>query len=108
MIKDIEDIKDLSSALKNIDKAVVLFYASWCPYSQKFLPIYNKMSAGKPSNYLRFLMDDNDEVADKYSIDVYPTVLFFEKGKLSKRLDGVAHEGLNEKKITDFIGMCKV
>jgi hypothetical protein len=47
-------------------------------------------------------------VAVKYSIEVFPTVLFFEKGKLAKRLDGVYHRGLSQGQLEDFARLCAV
>jgi len=99
--------KDFQKALKDMDKAIVLFYASWCPFSKRFLPIFEKHAKDKGSNYLRVMIDEMEDVCDKYSVDVYPTVLFIEKGEVAKRLDGVSGKGLNEKKLTDFIGACK-
>jgi hypothetical protein len=52
------------------------------------------------------MIDDLEDVCEKYSISVYPTVLFFKKGKVAKRLDGISGEGLNEKKLTDLMDSC--
>jgi thioredoxin 1 len=100
--------KDLEACLKGTDKAVVLFYASWCPFSQRFLPTYEKYAKEKGAIFVKAQIDDMEDICDVYDIEVYPTVLYFEKGKVSKRLDGVHGEGLNEKKLTDFIMVCKV
>jgi hypothetical protein len=45
-------------------------------------------------------------MADSYSIEVFPTVLFFEKGAVAKRLDGARGAGLNEKQLANFIASC--
>lgn len=103
----IEGEQDLGEALKKADRAFVLFYASWCPYSRKFLPIYDKFSTDQKSSAICVKADDLDSLCDKYSVSVYPTVLFFKKGKLVKRLDGISGEGLTEKQLTDFINECK-
>ena len=29
-------------AIESKDEAIVLFYASWCPFSQRFLPIFEE------------------------------------------------------------------
>jgi hypothetical protein len=39
-------------------------------------------------------------------LEEVPTALFFEKGKVVKRLDGALGAGLNEKQLTDFIHVC--
>ncbi len=105
--QSVSDMKQLDEKLKAMDKVFVLFYASWCPYSQRFLPIYSKWAEENPQNYLKMVIDEQDDVTDKYSIDVYPTVLYFEKGEVSKRLDGVSGAGLSGKNLTDFVKICK-
>ena len=50
--------------------------------------------------------DDNESIAEKYVIDVFPTLLFFNQGKVGLRLDGKPGVGLNEKQIKDFIKSC--
>ena len=52
------------------------------------------------------IQDDRESVGDKYSVDVFPTVLFFEKGAVSKRLDGEPGMGLSEKQLADFVKSC--
>jgi thioredoxin-like negative regulator of GroEL len=100
--------EELEAAIQSRDRLMVLFYASWCPFSQAFLPTYrNHAAAGEPC-YMRILADDGDPVATKYSIDVFPTVLYFEKGKVIKRLDGVYHRGLSKGQLEDFARRCAV
>jgi thiol-disulfide isomerase/thioredoxin len=81
---------------------MVLFYAAWCPFSQAFLPTYRQHAAAGEPCYVRILVDDGDALTEKYSIEVYPTVLYFEKGKVVKRLDGVYHRGLSKGQLEAF------
>lgn len=37
----------LDDMVKLKDKAMILFYASWCLFSQKFLPIFEKYAQGE-------------------------------------------------------------
>jgi hypothetical protein len=69
------------------------------------LPIFERYGAGK--QHFVQAQDDQETLAGKYSLHVYPTVLFFEHGIISKRLDGLLGAGLNEKQLTDFIRLCK-
>ena len=98
--------QDLEKALKSREKFIVLFYASWCPYSQIFLPVFVKDAEESEHCYMRMIVDDKDELLDKYSIEVFPTVLYFEKGKLVKRLDGKFHIGLNKVELAEFVKKC--
>ena len=96
----------LDDALKSLDRVFVLFYASWCPFSQRFLPAFEQFSRGKKHSCLLVKTDDKASLCEEYSVDVVPTVLFFEKGKVAKRLDGVQGEGLSEENLTDFVSKC--
>jgi thioredoxin 1 len=94
---------DFDNALKTEGKKFVLFYASWCPFSQRFLPIFEKYAQDNPQSCLRIKIDDKAKLCEKYSVDVVPTVLLFEKGKVTKRLDGARGVGLNERQLEDLV-----
>jgi len=96
---------DLLEILKTTDHVIALFYASWCPFCVRFLPIFKRHAEGKGQSFV-ILQDDQETIADQYSVKVYPTVLFFENGIISKRLDGVLGVGLDEKKMSEFISLC--
>lgn len=100
--------EELETVLRSRDRLFVLFYASWCPFSQVFLQTYRKHAvAGEPC-YVRILVDDGDALTEKYAIEVFPTVLYFEKGKVVRRLDGVYHRGLSQGQLEDFARRCAV
>jgi len=93
---------DLKEILKAIDKVFVLFYASWCPFCISFLPIFQKHAEGKSRHFV-IVQDDQEIIADQYLVKVYPTVLFFENGIVSKRLDGVLGVGLDQSQLVEFV-----
>lgn len=107
MSKVIDNGRHLNEVMKSQDGVFVLFYASWCPFSRMFLPVYEKHSQGPTHKFARILIDENRDVCDQYSIEVYPTVIFFKDGKVSKRLDGTPHVGLNEKQLASLIDVCE-
>ncbi|MGA3059176.1 MAG: thioredoxin domain-containing protein [Candidatus Bathyarchaeia archaeon] len=94
-----ENIEDV---LKSKDKAFVLFYASWCPFSQEFLPAFTEYSKANPKECLSVVVDDKPDLCDKYAIEYYPTVLLFKKGKVHKRLDAIPGAGLTKKELAKF------
>jgi len=104
----VQSPEELEAAIGSRDRLMVLFYASWCPFSQAFLPTYRKHAAAGEPCYVRILVDDGDALTEKYSIEVYPTVLYFEKEKVVKRLDGVYHSGLSKSQLEDFARRCAV
>ena len=107
MSKLVRSEHDLHELLKVKDKAFVLFYASWCPFSIRFLPIFERYALAEEQNFVRIIIDHEESLCQKYSVVVYPTVIFFENGKPSKRLDGISGVGLDERELTDLISACK-
>lgn len=106
MSKLINKEKDVDELLKSGKPSIVLFYASWCPFCQGFLPVFEKHAKGTAANFCRAEIDDMDTCEEKFSIDIVPTVLYFDKGKVAKRLDGKPGVGLNEKQLEALIASC--
>jgi thiol-disulfide isomerase/thioredoxin len=94
---------ELDEVLKNMNRAFVLFYTSWCPFSRKFLPVYEKCTVKSPNPCLRVMVDDKADLCLKYSIKVFPTVLLFENGGVTERLDGESGVGLSEKQLKKLL-----
>lgn len=95
---------DLGEILKTKDRVIALFHASWCPFCVRFLPIFKK-HAEKEAHHFVIVQDDQETIADQYSVKVYPTILFFENGVVSKILDGVLGVGLDEKQLIEFVSL---
>jgi thiol-disulfide isomerase/thioredoxin len=88
--------------IKRKDKAFVLFYASWCPFSQRFLPMFEEYARSNPQECIRVMTDDKPDICEEYSIEYYPTVLLFKKGKVMKRLDAEPGLGLTKKQLKEL------
>lgn len=106
MSKLIQTEKELDAMLKSHKKLMLLFYASWCPFCSRFLPIFEKHCGQE--GFARVMIDDMDACEEKYSIEVVPTVLYFENGKVAKRLDGAPGVGLTEKQLLEMVKTCDV
>jgi thioredoxin 1 len=102
-----EIIGELEDTLRTKKRVFVLFYASWCPFCRDFLPIYDKYFEKQPETFLRVMIDDREELMDRYSVEIVPTVIFFENGIIKRRCDGKEGVGLNEKHLIDIINSCK-
>jgi thiol-disulfide isomerase/thioredoxin len=90
---------EIENALKSKEKAFVLFYASWCPFSQRFLPIFEDYAKNNPQECMSVVIDDKPDLCEKYQIDYYPTVLLFKNGAVEKRLDATPGLGLTKKQL---------
>ena len=101
---EVTDERELFGSLSG-EEAFVLFYASWCPFCQRFLPVFENL-AEKNTN-LKFIQAKIDDYSnpmwENYNIDVVPTVLYFQNGRPAARLDGVLGAGLTEKALKIFI-----
>lgn len=94
--------ENFEDVLKSKDKAFVLFYASWCPFSQMFLPVFKEYAKANPNECISIVVDDKPDICDKYEIEYYPTVLLFVKGMIRKRLDATPGAGLTKKQLAKF------
>ncbi|HUN55246.1 MAG TPA: protein disulfide isomerase family protein [Smithella sp.] len=108
MSKLVKNNKEFDEMLRENNEVLVLFYASWCPFSQRFLPVFEKMANDKTYKCCRVLADEMDGCEDKYSIDVFPTVIYFENGKVVKRLDGLHGYGIEEKQFVKMADSCGI
>jgi thiol-disulfide isomerase/thioredoxin len=96
--------QELGKALK-ADRVVALFYASWGPFCVKVLPAFQKSTQGE-GRHLIVVQDDQETMAETYAVKVYPTLLCFEKGAVTRRLDGVLGIGISEKDLKAFVDSC--
>ena len=92
----------LGREIENKDRAFVLFYATWCPFSQRFLPVFEEYARGNPQECMSVVVDDRPDLCEEYAIEYYPTVLLFKKGKVHKRLDAEPGVGLTKKQLSEL------
>jgi thioredoxin 1 len=90
-----KNFKKLEAEMMQKEKLCVLFYATWCPYSMEFLPVFEEYEKKHPGECRRVIFEDEPELCDKYSIVYFPSVILFKKGAISKRLDARPGVGLS-------------
>jgi len=106
----VDNKQDLNIQLKMNEKVLALFYASWCPYCIGFVPVFDKKVVNfSVGSVIHVLLDNYDNpLWDNYSIEAVPTLIFFDKGKVCRRLDGKIGVGLNEKQLKGWLEEFKV
>jgi thioredoxin-like negative regulator of GroEL len=104
----IETEKDLEKILQTKETCFILFYAEWCPFSQRFLPIFERCVKDSTSECYRMKIDNYPHLCNRYAVDIYPTIVFFEKGRPVERLDGIYGVGLNERQFQELIRVCHI
>ena len=102
---EVSDKGGLWSHLQKSKRVLALFYASWCPFCVRFLPIFNKNSSKQDVDLvLRVKVDDYyNSLWDDYSIETVPTVIFFDEGSVSRRLDGRFGYGISEQQFKELL-----
>ena len=50
--------QDLENILKTKDNIFILFYAPWCPFSQRFLPVFEKCAQDTTKQCYRMMIDE--------------------------------------------------
>jgi thiol-disulfide isomerase/thioredoxin len=95
--------ESIDGLLQLKDEVFVLFYASWCPFSQRFLPIFEQCAKDAPQECRSVMIDYKPDLCEKYSIDYYPTVLLFKNGLVYRRLDATPGVGLNRRQLIELM-----
>lgn len=95
--------EEFEEILSRERKLFVLFFASWCPFSRRFLPIFERHTKNNPVPCLSIAIDNRQDLCDRYRIEYYPTVLLFKEGKVAQRLDAAPGEGLSEQQLEQLL-----
>jgi len=82
-------------------RSVVLFHATWCPHCRRFAPEFRRaLEAADGRRAVEAVVDDEaNPLWTLHAIEVVPTVIFFEDGRATKRLDGVLGVGLDAERL---------
>ena len=81
---NITDEEFEESILKNKGVCLVDFWAEWCGPCKMLTPILEELSNEMKNeiNVVKVNLDENQDLAMKYSIRSIPTLLLFKEGKL--------------------------
>ena len=80
----IKSEKEFNEVIKK-DKVVIDFYAEWCGPCKMLSPILDKVSKELNLDIYKVNVDEVEDVARQYGIMSIPTVMIFEKGKMTKK-----------------------
>lgn len=81
-------------------KAVVMIYADWCSFCQRFKPVFESaLASAAVAKYGFFgakLNEDENPLWDRFSINAVPTVIAFDGGRIAARKDAKMGVGLGK------------
>ncbi|GIU71492.1 MAG: hypothetical protein KatS3mg003_0971 [Candidatus Nitrosocaldaceae archaeon] len=98
---DITDAEKLDEIIK--DKAVVLFYADWCPYCAAFKPIFDSYNIDGFKLVKVKINEDDNPLWDRFDIMRIPTVIVFKDGKVISRRDAKSGIGLSKSDMDSLV-----
>ncbi len=101
-------VKDPETFQKSVVQAkeptVVMFWATWCPFSRRFNEEFEKLAASHSGRFAAVYLDDEDNpLWDDYAVEVVPTLALFRDGQVLDRLDGILGYGIDRKMVDAFV-----
>ena len=93
--------------LSSQEKALVMFYADWCPFCRKFKAIFETSANSSTNSQQKFyesnIDDDDNPLWERFSIEAVPTIIAFKKGKIISRRDAKMGVGLNKSDLDSIL-----
>ena len=77
-----------SDAVAGNELTVVDFWATWCGPCRMLSPVLEEIEKESGLNLCKVNIDEQPELANRYGIEVIPTLLFFRNGKEIGRESG--------------------
>lgn len=93
MIKHINNNEFEKEVIENKKVVLVDFYADWCGPCKMVAPVLEKI--GKENSNIEIVkvnVDENQELAMKYSVMSIPTLVIFKEGKVVDGMIGFSEE----------------
>ena len=84
-------------------KAIVLFYADWCPFCSAFKPIFDSYKVDGYKMIKAKVNEDDNPLWDRYDIMAIPTVIAFNNGRIIARRDARSGIGLSKDDMESLI-----
>lgn len=85
-VRMVRDESDLAGLLNSSKPSAVMFYADWCPDCRRFKPTFAELARqhGRRIAFLAVDVARLPHLEQNYGIGLIPTVLLFERGRLSR------------------------
>ena len=106
----------IDNLLSKGNKALIMFYADWCPFCQNFKPIFESLisiipkeskSKTKYQMYSAKVNDDDSPLWERFSINSVPTLIAFDENKIVARRDAKMGVGLTKSDLNSMLKKLK-
>lgn len=93
-----------TEVLKSNKTILVDFFATWCAPCQMLGPVLEKIASDREDfDIAKINIDEDQELAIKYGVEVVPTMLIFKEGKVVGKLVGYSDENRIISEMSKFI-----
>lgn len=101
----VDQVEAFAKFLESTPRALVLFRGTHCPYSATLRPYFEKAAAsGRQGTFaIRDLDEGRDPEWEHHGIEVTPTVICFQDGAETSRLEGVLLLGITRQKLEKWL-----
>jgi thioredoxin len=108
------EVDQIDTVLSKTNQVLIMFYADWCPFCQKFKPMFESLpclidsrSNAKYRAYGAKLNDDDNPLWDRFSISSVPTLIAFDKARPVARRDARMGVGLTKSDLDSILSELK-
>lgn len=78
-----------TDVINSAEPVIVDFYSDSCPPCKRLLPLLENLEAEGLAKIVKLRIEDEQDLAVHYGIEVLPTLILFKNGKPVKKLLGV-------------------
>jgi len=104
MLVEIDSEEFREEVLIATSPSIVLFWASWCPFSNSFKQIFDRFARESDLRFVSVdIADEETSLWEEYDLEIVPTIILFQEGKPTVRRDGVPGVGLSERDLLQFV-----
>lgn len=104
MLKHVNS-KNFQEEVINSQRAVLVdFFATWCGPCQILAPVLEKISSSRADfDIAKVDIDEAQDLAYKYGIQVVPTMVIFKDGKVMKKIEGYHDENEIASEMAEYV-----
>jgi thioredoxin 1 len=104
MLKHINNNEFNKEVIESEKVVLVDFYATWCGPCRMLAPVLERISESRADfNIFKVDIDENQELAMKYKIEVVPTMVVFKDGKVVEQVEGLVTENKIVEMMSSYI-----